>query len=25
MLQNYVTNYYVPAAAGEALPGEPPP
>ncbi len=25
MLQNYVTNYYVPAAVGEALPGEPPP
>jgi starch phosphorylase len=25
MLQNYVTNYYAPAAAGEALPGEPPP
>src|SRR6266702_1539435 len=25
MLQNYVTNYYVPAAAGEAPPGEPPP
>jgi len=25
MLQNYVTNYYVPAAAGEAPPGESPP
>ncbi|HLQ68658.1 MAG TPA: alpha-glucan family phosphorylase [Gemmatimonadales bacterium] len=25
MLQNYVTNYYVPAAVGGALPGEPPP
>ncbi len=25
MLQNYVTRYYVPAAAGEAPPGDPPP
>jgi starch phosphorylase len=25
MLQNYVTQYYVPAAVGEAPPGEPPP
>jgi len=25
MLQNYVTNYYVPAAVGGAVPGEPPP
>jgi len=25
MLQNYVTRFYVPAAAGEALPGDPPP
>jgi hypothetical protein len=24
MLQTYVTRYYVPAAAGEAIPGEPP-
>jgi len=24
MLQGYVTRYYVPAAAGEAIPGEPP-
>jgi glycogen phosphorylase len=24
MLQNYVTRFYVPAAAGEALPGDPP-
>jgi len=25
MLETYVTRYYVPAAAGEAVPGEPPP
>lgn len=25
MLQSYVTRYYVPAAAGEAIPGDPPP
>ena len=25
MLQSYVTRYYVPAAVGEALPGDPPP
>jgi hypothetical protein len=24
MLETYVTRYYVPAAAGEAVPGEPP-
>jgi starch phosphorylase len=25
MLQSYVTRYYVPAAVGEPLPGDPPP
>jgi starch phosphorylase len=25
MLQNYVTRFYIPAAVGEALPGDPPP
>ena len=25
MLETYVTRYYVPAAAGEVVPGEPPP
>jgi hypothetical protein len=25
MLQTYVSRYYVPAAAGEAIPGDPPP
>jgi hypothetical protein len=25
MLESYVTQYYVPAAAGEVSPGEPPP
>jgi len=24
MLETYVTRYYVPAAAGEAIPGDPP-